>query len=282
MLDSGSLQIRRRGQRARRVLVRAATTLVTATCLLSLILLTSCSGGQQGLSSEVLATAVAVTPTSEGAHQTAGATAQPTPEPTLVPSPSPPPSPTPSPPPPPPEAPPPPWAVLAQEPSVPPSDAPPPPPEEAPAPAPVEAPSPAPPPVVATGDAALLGRVVDLINAVRQQEGLTPLAPVPALAEAAQRHARAMAEANHLSHTAPDGSSIERRVQAVGYEGWSILAEVLAAGLESPEDAVAQWLASPEHRAHLLNPAIREIGVGYYYLSVSTYGHWWVVDLGAR
>ena len=135
---------------------------------------------------------------------------------------------------------------------------------------------------MAGGNAAFVERVVQLTNAARQQEGLSPLAPTAALMAVAQQQAQAMAEASRLSHTAPDGSTVEGRVQAAGYGGWTALGEVCAAGDASPEAVVADWLASPEHRARLLDPAFREIGAGYYYLSGSSYEHWWVVDLAAH
>lgn len=151
-----------------------------------------------------------------------------------------------------------------------------------PAPEPVEVSALASPTVVASANAAFVDRVVDLINAARQQEGLEPLSPAASLMEAARRQACAMAEADRLSHMAPDGSTMAGRVQAAGYSGWSALGEVVAAGPTSPEAVVARWLASPEHRARLLDPAYTEVGAGYYYLSDTTYGHWWVVDLAAR
>ena len=135
---------------------------------------------------------------------------------------------------------------------------------------------------MAGGNAAFVDRVVQLINAARQQGGLAPLAPTSTLMEAAQQQAKAVAEASRLSHTAPDGSPVEGRVQAAGYGGWTALGEVCAAGDAGPEAVVADWLASPEHRARLLDPAFREIGAGYYYLSASSYEHWWVVDLAAH
>ena len=48
-----------------------------------------------------------------------------------------------------------------------------------------------------------------------------------------------MAEAGRLSHTDLDGSTMEGRVQAAGYGGWTALGEVVAAGLASPETVVA-------------------------------------------
>jgi uncharacterized protein YkwD len=151
-----------------------------------------------------------------------------------------------------------------------------------PATRPVEAPALASPTVIASENAAFVDQVVEFINAVRRQEGLEPLSPAPSLREAAQRQARVMAESGSLSHTAPDGSTVAERVQAAGYTGWTALGEVIAAGPTSPEDVVAEWLASPEHRARLLDPAYKELGAGYYYLSDTIYGHWWVVDLAAR
>lgn len=143
-------------------------------------------------------------------------------------------------------------------------------------------PGPGPSPVVAWDNPAFLDRVVELINAARRQAGLEPLSTAPSLTEAAQRQARAIAEAGGLSHTAPNDSLVASRVRAAGYDGWIALAEVLAAGPASSEAVVALWLSSPEHRAHLLNPALTELGVGYYYLGGSAYGHWWAVDLGSR
>jgi len=173
--------------------------------------------------------------------------------------------------------------VPAQEPLAPLAEAPSPPGEAAlSAPEPAQVPGLASPTVIASENAAFIDRVVKLINAARRQEGLEPLSPAASLMEAAQRQARAMAEAERLSHTAPDGSTVEGRVQAAGYTGWTAVGEVVAAGPASPEAVVANWLASPEHRARLLDPAYRELGAGYFYLSDTIYGHWWVVDLAAR
>jgi len=269
MLHSRSLQAHRRGHTVRRVLQRLVASLVAAACISSALLVTACSEPPETPSSEVLATAVAATPTAEREYGTA----------TPAPGPQTPPAPTnPSPP----------AAVSPQAPPAPLPGVPSLPSEAAPgdldaSPAgPTEAPTPVPPTVVAEENTAFANRVVDLINAARQQENLEPLAAVPSLAEAAQGQARAMAEAGLLSHTGPDGSTVVGRVQAAGYSGWTALGEVCTAGQESPEEAVTHWLASAEHRARLLDPAYRELGTGYYYLSTTAYGHWWAVDLGAR
>jgi len=263
MLDSLSGQTIRGGQTGRSAPFRGVTiAVIVAGCLFSPLLLTACSQQTETPSPQVRAGDVAATVTAEPAHP-AGSLTPATPPPTAtspslpaaVPTPEPPPSPT--------EAP-----SLSVEPA-------------APATEPVEAPGPT-PTVTAGENAAFVSRVVDLINAARRQEGLEPLSPAASLTDAAQRQARAMAQADRLSHTAPDGSTVEGRVQAAGYGGWTALGEVVAAGATSPKEVVADWLASPEHRARLLDPVYRELGAGYYCLSSTTYGHWWAVDLGTR
>lgn len=290
MPDSHSHESRRGGQTGWPVPRRGdIPRLVALACLSSLILLTACSERRETPSSEVLAASVAITPTAQAAHQTAGPTLDlpppraPTPPllPSVVPAQEP-------------------AALFPQAPSAPPaepavpiSD-----PVEAQAPGPAEAaaleavvvataaavetPAPAPPAAGPIGSAALVDRVMELINAARRNTGLEPLRPAAALREAAHYQARAIADARRLTHTPPGGSSLERRMQAAGYDGWIGLAEVLAAGPASPEAVVALWLSSPEHRGHLLDPALTEFGGGHYYLSGSIYGHWWVADLGAR
>ena len=42
------------------------------------------------------------------------------------------------------------------------------------------------------------------------------------------------------------------------------------------------WERSPEHRANLLSPHFREIGLGRAYRAGSTYGTYWTADFGAR
>lgn len=241
-----------------------ALALVAAACFSSLVLLSACSERAQAPSSEVRGATIVATATAEPAYPSAN------PTPTTAPSPVPTPPSLPAVPP-------------TQEPLAPMAEAPSSPGEAAlPAPEPTQAFSLPSPTVFASENAAFIDRVVELVNAARREEGLEPLSPAAGLMEAAQRQARAMAESDLLSHTGPGGSTMADRAQAAGYTGWSALGEVVTAGLASPEAAVAQWLGSPEHRARLLDPAYGEFGAGYYYLSASSPGHWWVVDLGAR
>jgi uncharacterized protein YkwD len=107
-----------------------------------------------------------------------------------------------------------------------------------------------------------------LINAERARRGLRPVRGDTRLRRAAGRHARDMATHGYFAHVARDGSSPAARVRRTGYlrgaRSWSV-GEALAWGRDAgaaPRRLVARLLRSPSHRAIILNPAFREVGVG--------------------
>ena len=109
------------------------------------------------------------------------------------------------------------------------------------------------------------GILVDL-NRVRAQHGLGPLRPSGRLNAAASQHSREMARVGYFSHNSADGSAFWRRIQrfyaSSGYGSWSVGENLL---WSSPDvdaaGAIKMWMGSPEHRANLLNPSWREIGL---------------------
>lgn len=104
--------------------------------------------------------------------------------------------------------------------------------------------------------------VVALSNRERSGRGLAALAPEPRLGAAAQAHNDDMVARGFFAHEAPDGSSVADRVRLAGYP-YSLVAENIAAGQRTPEEVVQGWMDSPGHRANLLHPDVREIGVGF-------------------
>ncbi|GAA2741209.1 hypothetical protein GCM10009868_06490 [Terrabacter aerolatus] len=129
----------------------------------------------------------------------------------------------------------------------------------------------APPPAEAAG------QVVDLVNAARSRAGCAPVSVNPALRSAAQGHSDDMAARDYFSHTSPDGSTFAGRIRSAGYLGGAI-AENIAAGQPSAESVMNAWMASPGHRANILNCAYRDIGVGH--ASGGTYGSYWTQTFG--
>jgi len=109
------------------------------------------------------------------------------------------------------------------------------------------------------------GVLVD-INAFRRAHGLTPLRLNPGLNVAAQEHSQQMAADGYFAHNSADGSAfwkrIERTYPSATSQLWSVGENLVwsSPSLDAKR-ALQLWLASPEHRANLMNPRWREIGV---------------------
>jgi uncharacterized protein YkwD len=129
--------------------------------------------------------------------------------------------------------------------------------------------------------------VVSLTNQERAKVGLPPLKENPLLDQAAAAHAQAMADGDFLAHDDPRTKTTPAdRVTKTGYH-WTVVAENIEAGPERPAEAVSGWMRSPGHRANILSPQAREIGVGYvfevqdvYPQPTTPYHHYWVQVFG--
>ena len=107
-----------------------------------------------------------------------------------------------------------------------------------------------------------------LLNRRRAAHGRRKLSHNKRLGRAARAHARDMVSRRYFSHTAPGGVSFVDRIMRADYidpgEGWT-LGENLAWGsyqLATPRSIVHRWMQSTGHRANILNPRFREIGIG--------------------
>jgi uncharacterized protein YkwD len=94
------------------------------------------------------------------------------------------------------------------------------------------------------------------INAFRADNGRAPLAVSADLTVAADLHARDMVENGYFSHTGLNGSTVARRVRASGCN-WTGVAENIAQGQTSADQAMTTWINSAGHRANLLGPYTR-------------------------
>lgn len=90
----------------------------------------------------------------------------------------------------------------------------------------------------------------------------------PRLCRAAQKHAEWMYQSRRLSHTGAGGSSHGQRIAAAGYEA-TATAENIAAGYETPSEAIEAWMSSRGHR--------RNIGRGYANIGFGKAGRYWCV-----
>jgi uncharacterized protein YkwD len=116
-------------------------------------------------------------------------------------------------------------------------------------------------------DAAVRAAVLCLLNGERRDRGLAPLRTNARLAKAADAQAEDMVRRSYFSHQSPDGRNSTDRIRAAGYMRsggrWTV-GENLAWGtadLSTARGLLNAWMNSPGHRANILKPAYREIGV---------------------
>jgi len=124
-----------------------------------------------------------------------------------------------------------------------------------------------------TPDASNLGAaraaVLCLINHQRAQNGELPLAADSRLASVAQSHVEELVADDYFAHVSPSGVTPVDRVRASGYipgpEFGYLIGENLAWGtltLSTPQAIVEAWMASPEHRANILESRYVDTGIG--------------------
>jgi uncharacterized protein YkwD len=106
-----------------------------------------------------------------------------------------------------------------------------------------------------------------------------PLRPNEMLRVAAAEHARDMLVHNYFAHEGHDGSNPAQRVTAVGYR-YRIVGENIAFGPENAAEAVAGWIASPEHCENLMDARFADSGVAYVASSSGPPRIYWVQDFG--
>jgi uncharacterized protein YkwD len=116
---------------------------------------------------------------------------------------------------------------------------------------------------------AVRAAVLCLIDREREQNGERALTPDVKLQRAAQGHSEEMASQDYFAHVAPDGSTPTQRMRASGYIyssqiGYEV-GENIAWGtlwLATPQAIVNAWMASPGHRANILDAHYRDTGIG--------------------
>jgi hypothetical protein len=119
------------------------------------------------------------------------------------------------------------------------------------------------------------------VNSQRAANNLPPLVRSLALDAAAERHCDDLATMRVLAHIGSDGSNPGQRITEAGYR-WTAYGENVAAGYLTAQGVMDAWMGSPGHRANILNPGFREMGVAHLYLQASPYGSYWVQVFASR
>jgi uncharacterized protein YkwD len=131
------------------------------------------------------------------------------------------------------------------------------------------------------------------VNDVRAAHGLRALTLSRELQSAAVDHSQSMLTYGFFRHESRDGSPFEARLRRfyplTGFSRWEVGENlVYSSAYLNGAGAVRAWLRSPPHRADLLAPQWREIGIGALHTvsagGMFKHGPVWVVtmDFGAR
>ena len=140
-------------------------------------------------------------------------------------------------------------------------------------------------PTGGTGSAAeetIKNQLMDAINAARSQgrncgsifyAATTPLTWNTKLYQAALAHTQDMVNNNFFSHTGFDGQNAGFRISTAGY-AWSTYGENIAAGYETVQSVMTQWLSSPLHCGNIMNPYVTNVGLAKV-VANDLYGEYW-------
>jgi uncharacterized protein YkwD len=107
-----------------------------------------------------------------------------------------------------------------------------------------------------------------LVNRERAAHGDAPLVANSHLQQSAQGHTTSMVVDDYFEHVGPGGQTPLQRMREAGYISGSHsfqVGENIAWGtlwLGTPRSIVAAWMASPEHRANILDGHFRDTGIG--------------------
>jgi hypothetical protein len=99
-------------------------------------------------------------------------------------------------------------------------------------------------------------------NTERLANSLGSLALSDKLTQAAQAKADDMAARDYWSHNTPEGNPPWIFFTNAGYQ-YQTAGENLAYGFDTSSNAIAGWMASPGHRANILNTTYTEVGFGF-------------------
>ena len=122
--------------------------------------------------------------------------------------------------------------------------------------------------------------VLERINLIRGSRDLPTVALDARLGSAAQSQAEAMARTGRLQLAGSAGETLEDRLRGSGYAYVQAAANI-AAGQSDPDALIDDWMASPNHRANMLDPDVAQIGVGYAFRQGDAYGHYWALVMAS-
>jgi uncharacterized protein YkwD len=123
-----------------------------------------------------------------------------------------------------------------------------------------------------------------LVNRVREQRGLSPLAAPSSLARAAARKSADILRCDEFSHEAC-GREFTYWIERVGYGGCGWAENIAYGGgrYATPRSIFRMWMNSSGHRRNILGP-YDDVGIGLQVGALEGYdgAHVWTQEFGSR
>jgi uncharacterized protein YkwD len=107
--------------------------------------------------------------------------------------------------------------------------------------------------------------IIQMTNVERLKKGLKPVLMNSNLTNSAQSKLQDLFTKQYFEHISPTGVGVSDLAREFGYD-YVVVGENLALGtFKSNKDVVAAWMASPGHRANILDGRYQDIGVAVGY-----------------
>lgn len=103
--------------------------------------------------------------------------------------------------------------------------------------------------------------VLEIVNYEREKAGLDALVLDDSLCKAADIRVKELGK--HYGHDRPDGRSCFSVLTDENITGYFTAAENIAQGQRSPEAVMQSWMNSSGHKANILSPDFKKIGISY-------------------
>ena len=125
--------------------------------------------------------------------------------------------------------------------------------------------------------AALKSRHLEMVNALRLENGRTPLKHSNSLSAASKTHAFDIARQQRAWNYGSDASSSIERAKIAGFKGL-VLGENVSETYEGEYEVLNVWFQSKIGKEIILNPSATHLGLSWY--QDSTGKVWWVQMIG--
>ncbi len=132
-------------------------------------------------------------------------------------------------------------------------------------------------PIASFSSSAIQIRQVELINALREEQGLSPVQISAQLTASALTHAKDIARQQRAWNYGSDRSTPQTRGERAGFSG-IVTGELVAETYIGELGVLRAWGNNSLSRAVILSPDANQVGVAYFMEESGKV--WWVTDFG--